>query len=86
MTIPTFSIKSKEDINDFFSWLIGKDMLIHPDDSFHFIIDFAEDENENPCITREQANYLDEVMEKCVEWCEENNEDIYEVAMWNTNQ
>lgn len=79
-TIPTFSIQSVADVKQFFSWLAENDLLIHPDDAFTWIVDFAEDDGEEPCITMEQALYLDEVMDKCFEVCEENQEDVYELC------
>jgi len=79
MTIPTFNIECKEDIKNFFSWLVNNELLLHPDDSFTFILDFADDENPDD-ITMEQAEYLDEVMDKCFEVCDEYGFDIYDMA------
>ena len=83
MTIPTFNIECQEDIKEFFSWLVNNEMLLHPDDSFTWIIDNMEDDGEEADITREQAEYLDDVMDKCFEVCDDYGFDIYELA-YNT--
>lgn len=83
MTIPTFNIETVADVEQFFTWLRANDILLHPDDSFTFLVDLAEEEGEIPCITSEQADYLDEVMDKCFEVCEDSNEDIYELSPFN---
>lgn len=66
MNIPDFSISSKDDVNGFVAWLIEHDILLHPDDSFTWIAD----------IPKQQAEYLDGVMEKCFEIC---GDSIYEL-------
>ena len=83
MTIPTFNIKNVADVEKFFMWLKDNDILLHPDDGFTWLVDFAEEEGEIPCITREQGTYLDDVMDKCFEVCEDSNADIYELSPFN---
>ena len=85
-TIPSFDIKTTYDIKLFFDWLYEHDILLHPDDSFTFICDFAEQENEEPSINRGQAEYLDTIMQKCFEVCEENNADIYGICIFCNEQ
>lgn len=79
MTIKNFTIESVNDVKDFFQWLADNDMLLHPDDSFTEIIDFADDENPTD-LTMEQAEQLDDMMNKCFDVCDECGEEIYAIA------
>lgn len=83
MTIPTFNIESTADVRKFFSWLSANDLMIHPDDCFVYLLDFAAEEGELPTITIAQAEYLDEVMERCFYVCDDESTDIYELAQWH---
>lgn len=82
MIIPTFQIDSVEDVKSFFTWLLDNDLLLHPDDSFTSIVDFAEEEGEEPSISREQAEHIDNLMQKCFDICNEQGADIYELCMF----
>ena len=79
MTIQQFTIESVQDVKDFFQWLANNDMLLHPDDDFNDIIDLADDENP-ACITSEQADQLNDMMNKCFDVCEEEGVENYALA------
>lgn len=78
--IPDFAINTTADIKTFFSWLLDHDMLIHPDDSFIWFLDFADDDAP-AIITAEQAKKLDTIMHRCFDVCEATGTDIYDIAL-----
>lgn len=80
MTIQQFTIESVQDVKDFFQWLANNDLLIHPDDMFAWFLDFADEDNPS-VITAAQAEYLDDLMEKCFDVCNTEGKDIYEIAL-----
>lgn len=45
------------------------------------MIDNMEDDDEIPCITREQADYLDEVRERCIDLCDDLDADVYGICL-----
>lgn len=81
MEIPTFTIETKDDIQKYIGWATENNLLLYPDDSYLWILEFADDENPS-CITLEQATYLDQVVAKCFDVCEQLKLDIYKLWNW----
>jgi hypothetical protein len=72
----TITINCIKDAENFLQFLYDEyDLAFHPDDPFDQYIDRTG----NRLFTDEQASYLDMVMKKCFEVCEQNGTDIYEV-------
>lgn len=85
--IPAFEINNVEDVRTFFKWCVENSIMIHPDDDFEWVVDFAEKEGEKPCINREQAQQLNALMERCFEVCPDDEENgIYALAGWEKMQ
>jgi hypothetical protein len=73
----TNNINSRDDIESFFKNLINKlNLNLHPDDPF---IDYTNDEDVNT-FSDEQASEMEDIMDLCFEYCEENKIDIYEIG------
>ncbi|MBN9299984.1 MAG: hypothetical protein J0I41_23485 [Filimonas sp.] len=72
-----YTINSIESMQQFFTDIIvNYDCSLSPDDSFKNIVD----QNTNRVFTDEGAEYLDEVMTQCFDYCEVNGLDLYEFA------
>lgn len=70
------TINSIEDVEAFFQFLYDEyDLAFHPDDPFHDYIDRYG----KPLFTKEESDYLDSVMHKCFEVCEQNGTFVYHV-------
>lgn len=72
------TIKKPADVSRFFKWLVEcKQLCFHPDDSFFDYINFDTKERS---FTDNEADALDDVMERCFEVCDDSGEDIYKLA------
>jgi hypothetical protein len=72
----TIAINNIKDVEDFLQFLYDEyDLVFHPDDSFEEYIDRKGE----PAFTKRESHYLDSVMEKCFDLCEQNGTNIYEV-------
>ena len=73
----TYIINNAQDIKDFFQSLYtDHDLLFHLDDPFETYTGL----NDVPTFTKEEADYLNGVMDKCFDWCEANDVDPYALA------
>lgn len=71
-------INKPEDVSRFFKWLVEcKQLCFHPDDSFFDYINFDTKERS---FTDNEADALDDVMERCFEVCDDAGADIYGLA------
>lgn len=69
-------IKTIADVESFCQMLYDKyDLAFHPDDPFS---DYTNKEGKR-LFSDQEAEYLNSVMEKCFEVCEENRTNIYSV-------
>ena len=74
----TYTIDSEETVKQFF-----KDVHElypfewHPDDDFH---EYMKEDQKTRVFTDEEAAYLNKVMIKCFDYCDDNDIDIYELA------
>ena len=74
-----FEIKTPLDVAKFFYWIVFEvGINFHPDDSFKDYVNYVTKE---PTFTSEQADYYDEVMEKCFKVCKKKHRDIYQIAL-----
>lgn len=72
--------ESVDDVRHFFGWLVEcKDLCFHPDDDFK---DYICYETKQRTFTDQEANALNDVMEKCFDICEDAGRDIYEIASY----
>ena len=73
-----FKIKTTHDIAKFFMWLVfDKKLAFHPDDDFQDYISFKTKER---TFTDKEADYYNDLMDKCFQICESADCDIYEIA------
>lgn len=71
-------INKPEDVSRFFKWLYEcKHLSFHPDDSFFDYINFDTKER---LFTDNEADALNDVMERCFEVCNYAGVDIYKLA------
>lgn len=74
-----FQIKTVEDVKSFFKILHQEYQLaFHPDDPFE---DYVSIGTGAATFSKEEAKYLNEVMNQCFEVCEEAHEDIYQIGL-----
>lgn len=79
MEIKSIKIESIQDVKSFFQILHQVYQLqFHPDDSFE---DYVSIETGAATFSKVEAKYLNELMNKCFEVCEEAHEDIYLVGL-----
>lgn len=72
-----YTINSVESMQEFFTDVIVlHNCTLHPDDPFTDMVDIEG----NAAFSIEDAMYLDIIMNKCFEYCDENSLDIYEIA------
>lgn len=72
----TIIINNVKDVEDFLQSLYDEYALVfHPDDPFDQYIN----KNGEVVFTKDESDYLDSVMERCFEVCEQNGTDIYEI-------
>ena len=72
----TITINNIKDVENFLQSLYDEyDLVFHPDDPFEEYID----RNGEPVFTEGESHYLDSLMERCFEACEQNGTNIYEV-------
>jgi len=73
----TYTINSAETIKEFFQSLYtDHDLLVDLDIPFE---DFTDD-NEIPTFTKEEAVYLNAILDDCFDYCKVNDLDVYELA------
>lgn len=72
------TINKPGDVSRFFKWLVEcKQLCFHPDDSFFDYISF---DTKARSFTDNEADALDELMERCFGVCNDSGEDIYKLA------
>jgi hypothetical protein len=72
-------ITSLDDVIEFFKHLIYDiGVNFHPDDSFH---DYINNETKEPTMDSEEADKYDALMEDCFKVCDNNEKDIYTLAI-----
>ncbi|WP_066834994.1 hypothetical protein [Rufibacter ruber] len=78
MKLKDFTINSKQDVVDFFIYVM-RDLKVnfHPDDTFHSTINADTKED---TFTPEEADHLDAIVNECWTYCQANNLDICNVA------
>lgn len=70
------TINNIQDVETFFQFLYDEyDLAFHPDDSFDQYIN----RDRKPLFIKEEATYLDSVMQRCFDICEQNGVLIYDV-------
>jgi hypothetical protein len=73
-----YNINSRESMEQFFTDIVAiHKCTLHPDDPF---TDMVNLETDQPTFSKEEAEYLDNVMRDCFQYCDDNQLDIYEVA------
>ncbi len=78
ITMEQITINSVEEIKSFFQMLYDKhDLAFHPDDPFD---DYVNIETKNKVFSKEDSVVLDQAMEDCFTYCEENDLDIYDIC------
>ncbi len=76
-------ITSKEDVLKFFQFLHNDcNVSFHPDDLFTDYVD----EMMEPFFSEDEATKLQEIMDKCFDYCEQNGCDIYEIGIESAKQ
>lgn len=75
-------INTPADVRRFFDTLVADGINFHPDDRFDDIIHYQTKE---PMFSDEDADNLDDVMERCFEVCGEGD-DLYELAITALNR
>lgn len=79
MEIKSIKIESIQDVKSFFKILNQVFQLaFHPDDSFE---DYVSIETGAATFSKVEAKYLNELMNLCIEVCEEAHEDIYLIGL-----
>lgn len=75
--VKTYTITDEQSILNFFQSLYtDHDLNFHPDDPFETYIG----ENDQPTFTKEEADYLNSIVQQCFDWCEANGKDVYVLA------
>ncbi|MFA6057882.1 MAG: hypothetical protein WC756_06775 [Taibaiella sp.] len=70
------TINTIKDVQDFCQFLYDEyDLAFHPDDPFDQYINAQGLD----LFTKEEADYLDSVMQKCFDVCEQANTNVYDV-------
>ena len=73
------TIETLDDVKRFFAHLLHSESLnFHPDTDF---CDYVSDKNGTPCFTQEQSDSYNCLMEKAFQVCEDENADIYLLAI-----
>ncbi|HSC54076.1 MAG TPA: hypothetical protein VLC98_10660 [Phnomibacter sp.] len=71
-------IKTIEDVQAFAGQLIADGVSFHPDDDFNDYVFFKEN---NPCYTKEEADFRNTLMQQCFDICAKSGADIYGIML-----
>jgi hypothetical protein len=69
-------INSLNDVKSFAKSILEEGVNIHPDDDFASIVNIK---TKRQTYTSDEAKERNAVMERCFDFCEENNFDLYDV-------
>lgn len=70
-------INTVEDVKLFFNQLLDESLNFHPDEDFANYINI---DTRQPTYSNEEAQLRNQLMDRSFEICEQNSEDIYELA------
>ena len=71
-------IQTSEDVKAFAKQLISEGLSFHPDDDFNDYVNLKE---EKPCYSKQEADFRNELMSECFEFCEKEGVDIYDLML-----
>lgn len=71
--------ETEEEVRDFFSTLITEvDINLHPDTPF---ADYHNTQTGEPSFDANEADVLDDLMDRAFDWAADSGSDIYEIAL-----
>lgn len=72
------TFETEDDVRDFLTDVIGRvGWAFHPDDS---MCDYIDRETDEYVFTQKEAGYLDNLMDEAMDFCNENDIDIYDLS------
>ena len=71
-------IQTIDDVKSFARQIISEGTSFHPDDDFNYYVNFEDNKR---CYSKEDADFRNELMNKCFDVCEKAGTDIYDVML-----